>query len=142
LRSARPDPQLAKPERGECLPVAVGDEAGAVVGHDRPHAYTVFGKPGDGSAHEVDGRAALEIVEHLGVCEPRVVVDHHVHVLETGDAALAPVDAALVLASSLFEDAVASPAIGDAGEAFDVDVDELARVTPLLAVGRLGWGEA
>ena len=117
---------------------AVGDVAGAVVGHDCLYGNASLGVPGNCSAEEGDRTARREVVEDLGVGEPGVVVDHHVHVLMTGGTRSA-IDPGRVLARSVSEHAMACATCRDAAEALDVDVHELAGMAALVAVGWLGW---
>jgi hypothetical protein len=76
--------------------------------------------------------------QDLRIGEARVVVDHHVDVLVARLPPLAASDPrAAVLTAAVADHAVACAALGDAPERLDVDVDELAGVAPLVAVGRL-----
>ena len=138
-RPARPDAEVAQAQLVQGLGVGMGDVTGAVVAHDRLHPHAPLGKPGDGSAQEGDRAAGGEIGEDLGVREPRVIVDHHVHVLPSGD----PTQASALADAPLRGSAPRHPVTHatDATELLDVDVHELARVASLVAVGRLGWLE-
>src|SRR5207244_12298891 len=69
-----------------------------------------------------------------GIGHAGVVVDHHVDVLEARDAALlAPGPLALAVPN----DAMAGAKARDPPERLDVDVDELAGMAALIAIGRL-----
>ena len=82
----------------------------------------------DCAAQEADRCHGFLVLEHLDVRQPGRVVDRDMDVLPTDPAtASAPVAV----------DAVARPS--DPAELLDVDVDELARTLPLVAVGRVPW---
>src|SRR5207253_3161841 len=73
--SAGLDPQVAQAELlagGAVRTRAVGR---AIVGHHPLDPDAVLGEPGDRALEERDRAARVEVVEHLGVGEPRVVVD-------------------------------------------------------------------
>jgi hypothetical protein len=89
----------------------------------------------DGAAQEGDRAGGGEIVEHLGVGQPGVIVDHHVHMLPAGDSVPAALAAGALLGCAAADHAV--PGATDASQPLDVDVHELARVAALVAVGRL-----
>src|SRR5438270_8711120 len=110
---------------------------GSFVAHDRLDAHAAFGKPGDCATEEGDRAGCRQLVEHLGVGEPGVVVDHHVQVLEAGRADHPSLDAAVVLTAAVAEHAVPGAPNRDPAELLDVDVDELPRVAALVPVGRL-----
>ena len=134
--SVWPGAEVMESQLGERGGVGVSEVAGAVVAHHRFDLHAAFGKPGDRSAQEADGAAGAEIVEHLGVCQPRVVVDHHVHVLPAGNATQVALLAGALLRRPVARHAVSGTA--DATQLLDVDVHELARAATLVAVGRLG----
>ena len=124
-----------RPSSRSALAVGVGDVGGAVVGHHPLDPDAAFGEPGHRAAQEADSGVGVERVEHLGVGEPGVVVDHHVHVLEAAWRRGGR-RGALELAAAVADDAVAGAARADATELLDVDVDQLARPRALVAVRR------
>jgi hypothetical protein len=83
-------------------------------------------KEGDGTTQEAGGGRAFLVSEDFDVGEPGRVVD--------GDVDVLPADPARP-GRPIVVDAVARPA--DPAQLLDVDVDELARPRPLIAVGRL-----
>ena len=76
------------------------------------------------TSEEADRCARALVLQHLGVCQPAVVVDRDMHELPAGDATPATIDLGLALAGAAAVDAVADTA--DAAELLDVEVDELA----------------
>src|SRR5690606_20923182 len=101
--------------------------AGAVVGHHAAYTNAAGGEPGHGTLEESGGGlGGLAFVEHLGVGQAGRVVDSDVEVL--------PPDAAHA-GGAITVHPVAGPA--DLAELFDVDVDQLACVAALVAVGWL-----
>ena len=132
------DPKLFQLQLAQRLAVAVGGVAGAVVGHHSADADAPVGEPGDAALEEGDCAGGGEVVEHLGVRDPGVVVDHHVQELVTRETGLPSVDAAAVLALPVSEHAMAGTTDGDTSQPLDVDVDELAGVPSLVPVRRLG----
>jgi hypothetical protein len=104
-----------------------------VVGAQAPHADAVRGVEGQRTLDEADdGRCPLVAVEFT-VGEPRVVVDDRVHPLVADtDPLLGP------RAEAITGDGVAGPR--EAGEAFAVDLKQLARAGPLVAARLLAFG--
>src|SRR5215212_6949881 len=100
--------------------------AGAVIREDALDADAEAAEEGDRAAEEAGRGRALLVGEHLDVGEPGGVVDGDVDELPTDPAA--PRSAVAV-------DAVAGTA--DLAQLLDVDVNELARTRPLVAVGPL-----
>ena len=88
--SAGLDAQVFKAKAAQRCSVTVGGVTGAVVGHDRADGDSALGKPGDGATQERDRAAGGEIVEHLSVGEPGVVVDDDVYVLAAGESVSRP----------------------------------------------------
>ena len=115
--------------------VVVGDVAGAVVAHHCSHLHASLGKPGERPVQEADRAAGGEVVEHLGVGKSGVIVDHHVHVLPARDPSPTPLLAGLLLRGTASRHPVSRAA--DPAERLDVDMHQLARVAPLVAVGWL-----
>jgi hypothetical protein len=74
------------------------------------------------------------------VGQARGVIDADVHELPADDALAVLAWAALQAALAV--DAMPCPSLRDAPELFDVDVQQLAGVAALVAVGRLEWLEA
>jgi hypothetical protein len=96
---------------------------------------TALGEPGDCAAQERDGAAGRQRRQDLGVGQTRVVIDHHVDVLEASHAAaLVPAP----LAAAVADDAMAGAEARDPPKRLDVHVDELACSAALIAIGRLG----
>jgi hypothetical protein len=116
-----------------------GDVAGTVVGHDALHRDAVVGEEAQPPSQEGDRLAAVfaPALEHLGVGEPGVVVDHHVHELPAGRSLALAVDGALDLAAPA-GNPVAGATTTYPPEPLDVDVDQLAGAGELVAVGRFG----
>jgi hypothetical protein len=128
---------VAHAERAAGDRVRRGDVAGSVVGHDALDRDAVRLEEGERSPEAGDrlaGVLALAL-EHLGVGEPGVVVDHHVHELPARAAAALRTDLDLV---ALAGDPVAGATHVDAAELLHVDVDELAGPGELVAVRGLG----
>src|SRR5215218_2431779 len=111
--------------RGEGL----GEIAGAVVGHDAFDAHAALGEPSHGALEEACAGVAAFVVEDLDVRDAAVVVDGDVHTVP----AVAPVSVSTGLGSA--RDAVSGPA--KPAQLLDVEMHELARTTPLIAIGRL-----
>src|SRR5258708_18138243 len=110
-----------------------GFVAGAVVGHDAHDLDAEACVIGEGGLEEGRGALLPLIGHHFGNGDAGRVVDADVDELPAEPfAAPAPI----ALASAIAGDAV-SEAI-DPAELLDVDVDELARVLPLVATHRLG----
>jgi hypothetical protein len=126
---------VAQAELGASERVLARDVGGAVVCHHALDADAAVGKPAERAAQEGDRGLGGERVEHLGVGQPGVVVDHHVHVFEAG---LAAAMTGTQLASAVTDDAVAGAARADPAELLDVDVHQLARTAALIAARRLG----
>src|SRR5206468_957057 len=95
------------------------------------------GVPGNGAAEKGDRASGGQVIDDLGVGEPRVVVDDDVQVLVAGEARQPPIDSACVLAFPRADQAMAGAERGDPPEPLDVDVHELAWMATLVAVGRL-----
>src|SRR5581483_6562178 len=101
--------------------------ASAVICHDPLDVDAERGEPCEPASEEPSGGVALLIAEHLGVCETTAIVDHHMDVVPAVSAA-----------------SVASPDDPLAGdletsEPLDIDMNELAWLPTLVAVGRLRW---
>src|SRR5579862_3745335 len=126
-RPVGPGAQVLEPERlaGEC--VDDGAVTGAVVGHHPLNTDAVGAVVGDGAAEEASRRGRLLVAEHLDVGDPGGVVDADVDVLPADPAASC---------AAVAVDAVAGPT--DPAKLLDVDVQELARSFPLIAVCWLG----
>ena len=116
-----PQPQgLAGP--GERL----GDVGRAVIAHHPAALDALAVEPGDGSAEEADHRWLLLIRQHLDVGQACGVIHSDMN-LVVADAIGAPLLA-------ITGDPVAHPA--EAGQGFDVDVDQVAWPFPLVALHR------
>jgi len=103
----------------------------AVVGHHAGHANPAGGEVAERARQEARGDRLRLIGQNLGVGEARAVVDRHVHGL--------PADAAHA-GSPVAVDAV--PGAADLAQLFDVQVQQVARGGPLVALGRLRRVEA
>jgi hypothetical protein len=77
----------------------------------------------------------VRVIEHLRIGEAGVIVDHDVHVFPASHSAQTTLAAGAPLGGSAARHAM--PGAPDAAELLDVDVDELAGMTALVAVGRL-----
>ena len=117
---------MAKPERAACERVRDRAVAGAVVGHHPLDPDPGVAEVGDRAAEEADRGRCLLVLEHLNVGQAGSVVDGDVHVLPADPAASA---------AAVAVDAVPGPA--DPTQLLHVDMEELARPLPLIAVGRL-----
>jgi len=113
--------------------------AGAVIAHHGVDADATVGIPGDCPPQKCDCGVGCELVEHFGVGQSGVVVDHHVQKLVAGDLAPGSLDPTSVLAARLAEHAMPRTKSRDAAELFDVGVDALTGMPALVAVGRFGW---
>jgi hypothetical protein len=91
----------------------------------------------DRSTEEADGGAGLLVLEDFDVGQACGVIDADVDELPAGDADALAVEPGLLLAGAAAGDAV--PSAADPPQLLDVDVQELAGVTALVAVRRLGW---
>jgi hypothetical protein len=81
-------------------------------------------EPSHSTAHKADGRGLLLVCEHLDVGEPCGVVDGHV------DTVVADASRAALLAAA--GDAMTD--LAKAGKLFDINVDQVTRPLPLVAV--------
>jgi hypothetical protein len=107
----------------------VGDVAGAVVGHDGLDTDAAALEPGDRAFEEAGGGGGSFIGKYLGVGETRGVVDGHVNKLPS-DAT----DSGRAVSVYAMTDAA------NAAEFFDIHVDELAGLVPLVPTsGLLGF---
>ncbi len=97
-------------------------EAGAVVGEDASAGEAEAGEVSPGHVEEAPGGGMLLAGQDGGEGEPAVVIDGDVQVL---------VACASGLASAIAVDAVAG--LDDAGQAFDVEVDQIAGMRVLGA---------
>ena len=121
-------------ESGDDRAHGVGAIAGAVVGVDALGGDAVPGKEGEGGVEESDGTASGLVGEELGEGEAGMVVDGDVEELPTG--------ARGVIVLAIAGDAMAWA--HDAGELFDIEMDEFARMLALIAAEgrrRLEGGE-
>ena len=110
-----------------------GSVAGAIVGHDALDAQTEAGIEGDGGTQESDGTALGFIWKDVSEADAGSVVDTDVDEL--------PSDAArITLADAITSDAMAGTL--ESAELFDVDVDQLAGMLPLVAADGLCWLES
>ena len=99
--------------------------ADAVVGHDPAHGDALAGKPDHGPGQEAGTGVAGLVVQDLDIGGPGMVVDADMDIFEADLA---------VLADAAAGDAV--PRLVEAGEPLDVEMDEIARPTPLVAPDR------
>jgi hypothetical protein len=117
---------------------AAGDGVGerdlgrAVVSHQALHTDAVGVVEAQRAAKEADRGGGLLVGEDLNVGQAGGIVDADVHVLPA-DLALCALGVGVLVAG----DAVSGAAL-DAPELLDVDVDQLAGMAALVAVGRLG----
>jgi len=126
VEERKAEPVAVKLEDGG--PVHPAAVARPVVGHHPLDGHAHRGERLDRPPEEPDAGGALLIAEDLDVGHPCRVVD--------GDVAVLPSELLrVVVAGVLAGDPVARPI--EAAQLLDVDVDELARVAPAVAVGRL-----
>jgi len=107
---------------GKCF----GDVGRAVVAHHLTALHALAVEPGHSPAQEADGRALLLVSEDLDVGQPCGVVDRYV------DPVIAGARGASLL--TIAGDAMSDPA--EAGQLFDVDVNQVARCLALVALHR------
>ena len=100
--------------------------AGAVIGVDALGFDAVAVEEGEGGMQESDGTARGLIWEELSESEAGMIVD--------GDVEILPAGARSVIALAISGDAVARA--DDAGELFDVEMDEFARLRAFVAADR------
>ena len=100
----------------------MGDVTGAVVGHDRLDGDAAVVEPLDGTPEEGSGRGRSFVGEDLGVGHARRVVD--------GDVDELPPDASR---SDRMISVHPVTDTSDTTQLLDIDVDELARLIPLVA---------
>jgi hypothetical protein len=112
-----------------------GAIAGAVVAHYALNGDAVAGVERDSSSQEADGGGGFLVGEDLDVGQAGGVVDADVHELPA-DRFLALL-ARAALQTPVAVNAMAGAAGRDPAEFLDVDVQQLARVAALVAVGRL-----
>src|SRR5580700_9590056 len=122
-------PDVTEPEPLAGSAEGEGFIAGAVIGHDAldfdAEAFVV----GQCGLEEGDGAALLLIGHYLGESDAGMIVD--------GDMDELPADtSAVALAFAVAGDAVAD--FVETAELFDVDVDHLAGLGPLVAADRVG----
>ena len=130
--SAGPDAEVAKSQAAAGERVQRGDIAGAVIGHHALDVYAVAAIPDPCAAQEADRGCGLLVGEDFDVGQAGGVVDAHVHILVADPLGAPP----LLLAAAVAVRAVSGPV--DPSQLLDIDVDELAWVSSLVAVGRLG----
>ncbi len=128
-----PDAQDAASDR-----VGGRDVGRAVVGQQLLNGDAVALEELDCAAQEPDRRRGLLVVEDFGVGQASGVVDAD---MDEVPACRASIDAGSVAAPRLGVGASAGDALAgaalDAAELLDIDVDELARPSPFVALSRL-----
>ena len=105
--------------------------AGAVVGVETLGVDAVLAEEGERGVEEGDGTGGRFVWEELGESEAGVIVD--------GDVEIFPADAADMIGLAIAGDAVAEAF--DAGQLFDVEMNEFARRGTLVALDGRWWGE-
>jgi len=123
-RRVGPDADVLELEDAASLGKALGDVGRAVIAHHLTALDALAVEPGQGPAQEADRSGLLLISENLHIGEPRGDVDGHVDPVVT-DACRTPL---LTFAG----DAV--PHLAEAGQLFDVDVDQVSWRRALVAL--------
>ena len=118
-----PCPQVPDPKRSTSERVDGRAVGGGVVGHHPLDADAVGGEVGDRSSEEADSGDRTLIGEHLDVGKSGCIVDADVHVFPSDASRLAPAAAGDTVASAI-----------DPGQLLDVDMQQLARASTLVAV--------
>jgi hypothetical protein len=111
------------------------DVGRSVVGHHALDGDRVAGVERDRASQKRDRAAGLLVGEDLDVGQAGGVIDADVHELPTGHPDAPAVAARLALAGAAAGHAM--PRAADAAEFLDVDVNELARPSTLIAIRRL-----
>jgi hypothetical protein len=122
---------VAQSELAAGLRVNARAVAAAVVRHDALDLNAVVGKPRQRAAQEGGSAGSALVWQDLCVGQPRVVIDHHVDEIPTGD----PEAARLFARAAIAVHAMAG--LENPAELLDINVHELAGAAPLVAVGRL-----
>lgn len=119
-----PGSDMAQPESAASLGERLGDVSGSVVAHDHAALDPLAVEPGKRPGEEADLGWLLLVLQYLDVGQPRGVVN--------GDMDLVVADAAGAPFLAITGDSV--PHFPEAGQGFDVDVEQIARPLPLVAL--------
>ncbi len=119
-----PGSDMAQSQGAASLGKGIGDIGGAVVAHHPAALDPLAVEPGKRPGEEADHGWFLLVLQYLDVRQPRGVVD--------GDMDLVVADAVGAPFLAITGDSV--PHFPEASQGFDVDVEQIARPLPLVAL--------
>jgi len=125
-RPVRPREDVLDPEANDCAGVELGSVARSVVGHDPLHSHRSSCEPGDRPFQERDARPSCLVGEDLDVGDAAGVIDRDVTAL--------PPRAQLFARADTASSGHPMARTTEPTQPFDVDMDELAGMTPAIPV--------
>lgn len=128
---------MAQPQGAVGLGERLGDVGGIVVAHHPPALDALAVEPGNGTAEKADHSWFLLVRQYLDIGQPRGVNRFAVVAGNDGDMALLVADAIGAPLLAVSGDPVAH--LPEPGQGFHVDVDQVSRLLPLVALYRNLW---